>query len=238
MEEQARFEARAVLAPRRARLSRLALLLPVAALLAVAWAGVSDPRSDPATAANPDPTAAAVPTVAAAPTPDIGSTVSAAPSVVVGPSRHRPGQVIGIDVQRFDGVQPWFLGRDDVIAVAGWYIATAITDCPPLAAIYRDGSLPRVRGVPDEWAYCKRSGVLFASRPDPAESRSGYRGIPQVGVTLAVGIVAPLELEMVGGSPTEVVVIGRFVETADGCGEPVACNTELVVDHVGWAAGG
>jgi hypothetical protein len=206
MDEQASFEARAVLAPRRARVARLALLLPVIGLVAIAWAGLSGPRSDKATTDITDPTAVAAPSL----------TVDAP----------YPAQVIGLDVQRLDDVQPRGLGRDDVIAVAGWYVATAITDCPPLAAIYREGSLPEVRGDADELAFCVRSGVLFASRPDA--------GVPSVTVTVVVGVVVPPKLEMIGTDATEVVVVGRFVESGDGCGAPAGCRRELLVDHVAW----
>lgn len=230
MDEEATFEARAVLAPRRARLTRLALLLPVVALVAIAWAGLSGARSDKTTAAITDPTAVA------------------APSATPGVQRpEHPAQVVGLDVHRLDDVQPQSLGRDDVIALAGWYVATALTDCPPLAAIYREGALPEIRGDADTWAFCVRSGVLYASRPDLDErlptnnlnedNRSNNGGLPSVAVTLAVGVVAPPELEMIGADATEVVVVGRFVEVGDGCGGPAGCRRELVVDHVAWTPG-
>jgi len=218
MNEQTSFEARAVLAPRRPRLARLALLLPVVALVAIAWAGFSGARSDQATAGIPDPTAVAAPS----------STVARSTPALA------PAQVIGLHVQRLDEVQTRSLGRDDVIAVAGWYVATAITGCPPLAAIYRQGSLPEVRGDADESAFCVRSGVLYASQPDVRDSRSGSAELPEVGVTIVVGVVVPPELEMIGADATEVVVVGRFVASGDGCRVPADCPRELVVDHVAW----
>lgn len=221
MDEQTSFEARAVLAPRRARLARLALLLPVVALVATAWAGFSGARPDQATAVIPDPTA-----VAASSSPVAGSTPASAPA-----------QVIGLQVQRLDEVQTRTLGRDDVIAVAGWYVATAITDCPPLAAIYRQGSLPEVRGDADVSAFCDRSGVLYASPPDIQDSWSGVVGLHVVGVTIVVGVIVPPALEIIGSDPTEVVVVGRLVESGDGCGDPANCQRELVVDHVAWTPG-
>jgi len=48
-------------------------------------------------------------------------------------------------------------------AVAGWYVATDIVDCPPRAAIERTGSLLEIRGDADALAFCERSGVLYAS---------------------------------------------------------------------------
>jgi hypothetical protein len=227
MDEQASFEAHAVLAPRRARLTRLGLLLPVVALVATAWAGVSGDRSDQATAENPGSTA-----VAAQSLPVEGST----PAVPGVRPPQNPAQVLGLAVQRLDDIRPRRLGRDDVIAVAGWYVATAITDCPPLAAIYREGSLPEVRGDADEWAFCDRFGVLYASRPDLDESPPSA-GLAAVAVTLVVGVVVPPELEVIGADATEVVVVGRFVEPGDGCRVRLGCRRELVVDHVAWTSG-
>jgi hypothetical protein len=203
MEERASFEARAVLGPRRARLARLTLLLPAVALVAITWAGLSGPRSDQATADITDPTASA-----------------AAPTARPQP----PAQVVGLPVQRLDDIQPLGLGRDQVIAVAGWYVATAVTDCPPLAAIYRKGSLPEVRGDADSWAFCDRSGVLYASQPSLDEPPD--RGDSAVAVALVIGVVVPPELEIIGAESTEVVVVGHFVDR------------ELVVDHVAWTPDG
>jgi hypothetical protein len=47
-----------------------------------------------------------------------------------------------------------------------------------------------------------------------------------------VGVVVPSELEVIGADATEVVVVGRFVETIAG-----GCAPELVVDRVAWALG-
>jgi len=145
--------------------------------------------------------------------------------------------VIGLDVHRLDEVQPRGLGRDDAVAVVGWYVATAITDCPPLAAVHRDGSLPDIRGDADGRAFCKRTGVLYASPPDVQDSWSGSGGLGVVGAKIVVGVVVPPELEMIGADATEVVVVGRFVPSGDGCGAAGDCNPELVVDHVAWALG-
>jgi hypothetical protein len=238
MDEQASFEARAVLAPRRARLARLALLLPAVALVATAWAGVNGAPSDQATAEISGPTAVAAPSLTVE-----GSTPGVAPGVG---RQQYPAQVIGLDVQRLDDVLPRGLGRDEVIAVAGWYVATAITDCPRLVVIRRQGSLPEVRRDFDELAFCDRSGVLYASRPDLDErlprnnledNRSKNAGLPAVAVTLVVGVVVPRELEMIGAESTEVVVVGRFIESGDRCRDLAGCRRELVVDHVAWTPG-
>jgi len=211
-EEQATFETRAVLAPRRARLSRLALLVPVVALVAIAWAGVNGPSSDSTAAVSP------APTIAAVPSPPLEAAY--------------PAEVIGIPVHRLGELQIGGLGRDDVVAIAGWYVPTAITDCPPLAAIYRDGALPYIRGDKDKLAFCVRSGVLYPSRPDISNVAPAG-----VAVTIVVGVVMPLELELVDEQATQVVVLGRFSKSSDGCRIGVGCSRELLVDHVGWTPG-
>lgn len=236
MEEEASFEASAVLPPRRARRARLALVVPAVALAAIVVAGISGAPSDSATAENPDSTALPLPSV------NVGGATSGSRV----PRTPAPAQVFGMDVQRLDEVPHRRLGRDDVVAITGWYVATAITDCPPLAALYRQGSLPHVRGDADEWAFCDRSGVLYASRPDFKErprapgvepDPSRRPGPAAVGVTLVVGVIVPLELEIIGGDATEVVVVGRFVDSA-GCSAGVRrCPRELVVDHVAWTPG-
>lgn len=215
MDEQASFEARAVLAPRRARIARLALLVPVVALVAIVWAGVSGDRSGNATAE--------------------ATAELADPTAVAAPMPTHPAQVLGLDVRTLAEVRP--RSHDEMVVVAGWYVPTAITDCPPLAAIYRDGSLPWVRGDADEWTFCDRSGVLYASQPDPYENAHANTWITTVPVSIVTGVIVPLELETIGAEATEVVVIGRFVESGDGCRASAACSRELVVDHVAWAAG-
>ena len=150
-------------------------------------------------------------------------------SPAVGPTK-RPAQVLGLDVKRLEDVRPRRLDRDRVTAVAGWYVATAITDCPALDAIYRDASLPEVREDFDSWAFCERSGLLYASRRDQ------NAGLPGIAVSIVVGVVMPSELEMIGADATEVVVIGRFVPSGDECQALAGCR-ELVVDHVAWTPG-
>jgi hypothetical protein len=205
MGEQASFEARAVLPPRRARLARLALLLPVVALVAAAWLGVSGARPDELTAEIADPTAVA----ALSPRPQV------------------PAEVLGLDVKRLDEVERLEIGRDEVVVVTGWYVPTAVTNCPTLAALYRDGSLPEVRGDADELVFCERFGVLYPSRPDLGERW------PWVPVKLVVGVIVPPGLQAIGADATEVVLIGRLFEARAGCRAPSLCR-ELVVDHVAW----
>lgn len=200
--EQDTFEARAVLAPRRPRVARLALLVPVIALVVVASAGLSGPPRQ-STADSPAAMAAA--------------TSSPRPQV-------RPTEVVGLDVHRLADVQPRALGRDEAVAVTGWYVATGVTDCPALAAIYRDGSLPWFRGDADTLAFCVRLGALYPTRPDPDDDRSENTRLPAVAVTVMVGVIMPTQLETVGTDPTEVVIIGRFVQGGH----------ELLLDHVAW----
>ncbi len=224
MEEHASFEARAVLAPRRARRTRLTLLLPAAALVAIAWAGVSGARPNPSISEAPNPTGG-VPSINA---PVVTSTAPAAPRTA------RPAEVFGLDVQRLDDVEPGALYRDDILVLTGWYVPTAITDCPKLAAIYRDGALPDVRGDADVLAFCVRSGLLFASHPGLRENRfTEGRAVP---ATFVVGVQAPLAIEAIGAAPREVVFIGRFVEGPPGCSAEAGCRPELLIDHVVWTA--
>jgi hypothetical protein len=237
MDEQASFEPKAVLAPRRAGSNRLAIVVPALALAALAWAGASGGASDREVTASP-PAVAVVES----------STVDGpSPALAPPPARPRyPAKVVGLDVQPLDAIQARGLGRDTPIAVAGWYVATAITDCPPLAAIYRAAALPEVRGDADEAAFCERSGVLYSSRPhldvglptdDLADNQPWELGLPAVAVRLVVGVVVPRELEMIGADPTPVVVVGRLVDSDGACRGPARCARELVVDHLAWAAG-
>lgn len=236
MEEHATFEAQAVLAPRRARRARLALLVPVVALVATAWAGFSGGPSDQSIATVPDPTTVVAPSL----------TAEGSPVALGGPRPVRPGRVLGLDVQRLEDVQPRTLGRDELVVISGWYIATAITDCPSVVVVHRPGSLPEIRRDSGRLQFCERSGVLYASRPYVDESlpvsnfddtRSKNAGLPAVAVSLAAGIVAPLELERIERDATEVIVIGRFVPSGEGCRVPYGCHAVLVVDHVAWTPG-
>jgi hypothetical protein len=152
------------------------------------------------------------------------------------PRPQPPGRVLGIEVRRLDDVEPGGLGRNDIVAVSGWYVPTAIDNCPPIAAIYRDGALPYVRGDADELAFCERSGVLYATQPD-RDGRLQHAGLSAVPVSMVIGVIAPLELERIGSDMTEVVIIGRFVPSGDGCGTSAGCRRELVIDHVAWTPG-
>ncbi len=94
------------------------------------------------------------------------------------------------------------------------------------------------------WAFCERSGVLYASWPGLERLSMGTEhngranaGLSAVAVTLVRGVMVPPELEMIGGDATEVVVVGAFMESGEGCGIPAGCTTELVVYHLAWTGG-
>jgi hypothetical protein len=236
MDEQASFEPRAVLGRRRAGWNRLAIVVPALLFAVIAWAGVNGPQPESETSAR-----------AIASSGHAGSAAEVLASPLLGVvDSDFPASVVGLEVQRIGDILPQALGRDEVIAVAGWYVATAITDCPPLAAIYRPAALPEIRGDADSWAFCDRSGTLYASRPDlgqrmaattPQDNAANTAGLPAVPATLVIGVVVPAELEIIGTQATPVVVVGRFVDSNAGCGSPAVCHRALAIDHVAWANG-
>jgi hypothetical protein len=215
--------------------------VPALALLAAVWAGISGARPNEGLANLPNSERAA------APSSNIVTPSPSAPLLAPGRERARyPARVLGLEVQRLDNVKARGLGRDTPIAVAGWYVATAISDCPRIVVIRREGALPEVRHDFDQLAFCDRSGVLYASRPDLDEripsnnledNRAKNAGLPAVAVTLVVGVVVPRELEIVGETATPVVVVGRLVPSGAGCRVDARCTRQLVVDHVAWANG-
>jgi hypothetical protein len=231
MDEQTTFEPKAVLAPRRTRWNRLTIVVPVLALAAIASAGLSA-RSGPDGSSATDAA------------PIAAQSSGAAPPAATPPLNPRyPEQVLGIHVERLVDVEARPIARDTVVAIAGWYVATSIDDCPPLAAIYRLGSLPEIRGG-DPLAYCHRHGVFYASRPGVEErlptnnledNRLKDAGLPAVAATLVIGVLVPPELEIIGAEATPVVVLAHFTPTG-GCRGP-RCVRELVIDHLAWADG-
>jgi hypothetical protein len=230
MDEPATFEARAVLAPRRARRAHLLLALPVVALVAVAGTGLTahhDDRStaDARTAASAAADAAGPPVVAAMhPT---GLSPSAAPESAF------PTEVIGLGVQRLGAVLPLSLHADDVVVIAGWYVATSVGDCPRVTIAQPDRPLAAFEHVPDPEAYCDRSGVLFDSRPSDT-GPFGSSGFPVITTSLVHGVEVPAALEVVGAEPQQVVVVGRLVLGVNGCERVDGCSRQLLVDHVAW----
>jgi hypothetical protein len=229
MEQQASFEARAVLPPRRARRTRLVLLLPAAALALTAWAGLGSPPAQEATNDVDQPAAIAQPSLLG----DVPVSSSATPTA----RPNRPSQVFGLAVRRLDDVRFAGVGRDEIVVLTGWYVPTAITDCPRLPAIYREAALPNLRGDVDTLAFCVRSGFLSVARPDLREFRFDPAGRQAIPATLVIGVIAPLRIETVGTEPTEVVVLGRLVERGAGCRPAGSCGRELLIDHVAWTGG-
>ena len=220
MDEQAAFETRAILPPGRARRSKLALVIPVAAFVMVALAGVSGRRDQPTTAERPTATADPVSGPAEA---------SAVPDVT---ATQYPDQVLGLEVHRLDEVQLARLTRDDIIAIAGWYVALAITDCPSVVADLGD-ALPTSSLERDPWAFCERSGVLYAARTGLEQYDTiGPSAVPTL---VIVGVRMPGRLEEVGAAPTQVVLLGHFVEASTACMGLGMCPSELLVDHLAWA---
>lgn len=190
------------------------MLVPLAALVVTAWAGLSGPRPD-GTAELPAPTSAAV-------------QHSQSPEAQ---QPQYPPRVLGLEVHRLEDVRLALLTRDDVVAIAGLYVPLAITDCPP-GVVDDQGAAPSVRPGFDPWAYCERSGVLYASN---ANLRGGPGdGLSSVAASLVTGVVLPSTLEVVGADPTPVVVLGRFVETSTACMLLGACPSELIVDYLAW----
>jgi hypothetical protein len=236
MDEEAAFETRAVLGAKRSRVSRLALLVPAVALVATAWAGLSGAPSNQS-ADGVDASVATQPAL-------VGDQPSSA--VADGDTsgdNQPPGEALGLEVHKLDEIDPGAVGDDDVLAIEGWFLATEITDCPPLAAIFRQTASPDASRYVDSWRFCKRSGVLFATQPmfkggppanDFDENRSKNSGLPAIDVMVDERVVMPAELELIGGDATPVVVLGRLLEPDDRCHWPMECPRQLVVDHIAW----
>jgi hypothetical protein len=227
MDDRSGFEARAVIAPRRRRLARATLLVPALALVGIVLIGVNGARPDHSSAVVPPPTIAAMPRARPSEPPF-------------------PAEVLGFAVQPLDSIQIQGLALDTVVAVAGWYAPQLVANCPPQAAQYRVGPSPDSNPFVDPFAYCSRSGVFYASRPDPdapvvIDSNEGVgsrsAGLESVATSMVEGVVATTELNAVGGDAAEVVVLGRFVDTGDACGTGAACRA-LLIDYVAWTPGG
>jgi hypothetical protein len=155
--------------------------------------------------------------------------VASLPVQAAKPSRP-PARALGFDVQRLVDVQQRVIDGGEVIAVSGWYVATAITGCPPLDAIYRAADAPQVGVEWDSWAFCDRSGILFATQPNDAVV-ARQLAVP---VRVVPGVRMPPELQIIGRDATQVVVIAHFVEPSDGCAARSRCPDKLVVDYVAW----
>jgi hypothetical protein len=226
MDRRTTFETRAVLAGKGSRVRRVTLLVPALALVVTAWAGLSARPS-----ATETPSA---PNVAAATHVDVGSD-PASGAAAEGISPAFPREVVGLEVHGLADIQTRTLTRDDVVAVSGWYVPTAIGDCPT------------PRDEPESLASCDRTGALFASRPNLSadslrnlveEVRARNAGRSAVAATLAIGVVAPPELEAAGTTATPVVVVGHFVKSGETCIGRADCPRHLIVDHIAWTPSG
>jgi hypothetical protein len=228
MDDRSGFEARAIIAPRRRRLARATLLVPVVALVAIAWVGASGARPDHLTAIAP---ASAVPASGVRPWP---------PRPTEAPY---PAEVVGFTVHRLDSIEMQKLAPDEVVAIAGWYSPQLVAACPPVVALGRP-SLGVQDGI-DPYAYCARTGVFYATQPEPdapvvidsiegVGSRSA--GLESVAASMITGVVAPPALEVVGGDAAEVVVLAHFVDSGAACRGGALCR-ELLIDYVPWTPG-
>ena len=234
MDEQATFETRAVLAPKRSRRNRVALLVPALALVATAWAGLSG-RSEQGIGPAPSRAVASQ-----------GAVAAATSGAATRPDVQHPTEALGFEVRPLDEVNPRALDADQLVAVAGWYFMTEISDCPPLSDVFRETAQPGANRRTDPWRFCERSGVLFATQPlfkggQPAsdfdENRIKNSGLPAINVSVDEHVIMPAPLEVIGGDATAVVVLGRFVQPDDRCHWPMECPRQLVVDHIAWSAG-
>ena len=226
MDEQASFETRAVVGPRRAGWNRLAIAVPVLTLAAMVWAGANGGQSPQQVATATDAIAAVVPS----------------PSLDTRGAPQYPTQALGLKVRPLNEIEPNGLSRDEVVAISGWYETTAITGCPPLSDIYRPQPGAELNIAVDSWSYCDRFGVLYAR--DPLDKRplmynldASSMGLAAVDVTVTTGVVVPPALETVGATAAPVVVLAHFVPSGKPCPVPISCPQELVVDHLAWAAG-
>ncbi len=237
MEEQASFEPRAVLAPRRAGSNRVAVIVPALALAATAWAGLSGPRaaSDVANLQR-EPSVAAPPT-ATAPAP----TVAPAP----GGARY-PTAVLGLDVRTLLDLDP-VARADAVVAVAGWYMPSSKSNCPPTTDVAPRAYVAELGVVADRETFCARFGQLFPAAPlaygGPSDQTIWQavrrtNGLTTIAVAMTPGVVVP-EAISVGGAfvAAPVVLVGRIVDPGSMCAAHVGCPPELAVDRVVWAAG-
>jgi hypothetical protein len=238
MDEQASFETKAVLTRRRARWNRLLVVVPVLAFGLTAWAGVSGPRSDGDQAADERATAAHAASTALVAIPSLAQDQPTGPGF--------PSQVLGLAVRPLDDIPPQGDRGDAAIAVAGWYVATAMTACPSDSDIVRPGAIADLGVDADPRTFCARVGVLYATRPEaddgsPANDAKDGAGptaaLASVQATLTPGMVVPAELETVANPATPVVFIGRLVDGSAVCYEPWGCPAALLVDRVVWAAG-
>ena len=217
MDEQTEFAPQAVLGPRRGRWSQLVLVLPFAALVGIAWAGLSGGRSHDTAAAT-------------APVETTDASAAALPSETAGPAF--PTDALGITVQGLGNVRLFQLTRNDIIAISGWYVPLAVTACPSYVPSDAEAAGRTFEPGGDPWAECQRSGVLYAS--DPSFEHTAGNRATAVAVSLTSGVRLPIATEHVPADPLPIVVLGHFVETSNACRGLGLCPSELIVDYVAW----
>ncbi len=225
MHEPTAFETRPVLGPGRARRNRFAVLVPLIALGAIAAIGLTGSRSNPTTADLPSAT----------------TWQSATPSSAAASEAPYPTEALGLAVHPLDDLQLARLNRDDVVAIEGWYLPLATTNCPA-GVPSQQSPPPEIQPGFDPWAYCERSGVLYAASPGvdgrllPATSPDhGGIGPEAVSASLLHGVRLPAALETTHPVAMQVVLLGHFVESSSACMLLGACPSELVVDYLAWS---
>src|SRR5438093_1964464 len=216
MDEQASFEPRAVLG-RRAGWSRLAIVVPVVALIGAVWIGTSGPRSDAGTADERNAQRIAQASTAAE---------SVDPAQALRQGAAYPRTVLGIEVRSVADLDSSTVRDDPVLAVAGWYVAWPSLGCPTRTGVDVPGFVAELGIDADVRTFCDRSGVLV-STPNPAGS------MPALPVGLTPGVVVPPEITNPDAAPAEVILIGRLGKQAD----QASSGRQLVVNRVVWADG-
>jgi hypothetical protein len=216
MDEQTSFETRAVIGPRRAGLNRIAIAIPVLALGAMVWFGLSgtSPALNPANG-SPPPTRA----------PDALESGRQAPSY--------PATAFGIEVRTVGDVARADVGAEAVTAVAGWYVAWPNLGCFIADATEPPGILANLGVNADVRTFCDRSGALTAA-PTVPRQRAGAS--PGLYVVLAPGLVVPPQMNVPDGPPIEVVLVGRVVAMRHPT-DQVTTDRQFLVDGVAWANG-
>jgi len=231
MDEQASFEPRAVLAPRRAGWNRLAVLVPAVALIGAVWLGTSGPQSDSPTPSGDDKAVARE-----SGTDAIEQVPQRAPEAY-------PATVLGIEVRTLANLEQADVGDRLVIAVAGWYVAWPSLGCPTSSGI-EPGFVAELGVNADIATFCDRSGVLV-STPNPAGSTNvggandhpyGSATAPALPVLLTPGVVVPPEVALPYVAPSEVILIGRLEDPGQRTFQATTAR-QLVVDRVVWADG-
>jgi hypothetical protein len=224
MDEPSTFEPRAVLTPRGAGRSRLAVTVPAFALAITVWVGTSGPRSgDEQSALRSQPTTA----------PSSGRPAEVAPR----PTRTAyPAKVLGLEVLTLDDLGGRSRRHGPAIAVVGWYVPRTAAACPPPATGEGQTLAEELGVVADTRTFCERSGLLLAAAPRPGSPHLATDG-PALTVVLTPGVAVPAGLDEAGRTASQVILVGRMIDGDPACSGRVPCRRDLLVDRVVWAAG-